>query len=254
MDLDISDVLAEAEAALQVAQTAYETKKVPTQEEKQEILASGISGIFLGLIIGMAALMQMPDLELAVEPSIVPPLFAAVCSAAAVSASSSDGLPGKVTRAVLGKTTQNIGNLIKKSVGDAFASMVEKTTDHFKALPSRTAKKLQDTGKGIAGASVKKLQETAHAIPGKVKELAHRTTVQVVKEVKVSHSKVSEAATLKIKALAQHEEFRDGEDDTIVKPGLFFALPLVRRNKKAEKSRTSFRPTPPTVPPPLNML
>jgi hypothetical protein len=88
----------------------------------------------------------------------------------------------------------------------------------------------------------------------RIKELAHRTTLQVAKEVEVSHSKVAEAATLKIKALAQHEEFHDGEDDTIVKPGLFFALPLVRRNKKAEKSRTFIRPTPPTIPPPLNML
>jgi hypothetical protein len=232
-DLDISDVLAESEAALAAANQASQTTPttVPvtrSNQEEQEIVASGVGGASWGLVLGGAALMQHTHLALTMEPSMVLPLFAAACGAASVSLSSMEGVGGQIARAVLGTPTRNMGLMMKQALNDAIDSMVSKAQherehakDQIIALPSLMVRRIQDIGKALADASAKKIEETvqesislpsklAKAISLKFKETTWRVaenikattpsrikeaTWHVAKDIQATPNKIAEKAT-----------------------------------------------------------
>jgi hypothetical protein len=117
-----------------------------------------------------------------------------------------------VARAVLGKPFQTLGLSLQKAIDDSIGSTVvdaqyelETVTDQLKALPSLTAKNLQDAGKQFASASAKRLDEVVQdtlAAPGhllgaallQMKEGFLKSTLKIAERIQATPGRLVEAS------------------------------------------------------------
>jgi hypothetical protein len=246
-----------------------------------------MGGAFLGLAMGSAVMMQFPD----VEPTMIPLVVAAaVMGAASLSVSSnSEGIPGMVARTVLGKPFQTLGLSLQKAIDDSIASMVvdaqyklETVTDQLKALPSLTAKNLQEAGKEAASASANRLDEVVQdtlAAPGHLLEAASiqmkegfpQLTLKIAQRIQATPGRLVDASiesalqsTLQVaETIKAPGKLVEASMEALMQPALHFADHIKASPGKftqlknflpwgQEKAPKSAHP--PTSPPPLHLL
>ena len=179
----------EAAEALMQAQAAIQSKNVP------DVWAAAAGGAMLGAGLELAA--QHGDAN-----PVVP---AAIVGSAVFAASAQDTSTGRLTRTVLGKPTQMLGNFfvdrvksffasvtrqitsIPDKIAQAFTDKVEQTKDDFVSLPARMLQFLLrkveatlDDVKAMPGRWVQDLQQA----PGRMAASAVKAAEQAAEEAK----------------------------------------------------------------------
>lgn len=159
-DIDIDNVLLEAESALLMAEESL--SKPPPQNYRQAVMnasASGIGGASLGIISGYILLYEIPDLDLLVSPQVPPILLGFIFGSIAFANGLADTRVGKVigypVKAITESVTLSIKRQIERKVnaiqsipGKVAISVTKKaeaTVDEIVSTPSRVAEAMNDS-------------------------------------------------------------------------------------------------------------
>jgi len=181
-EIDINDVLLEAENALKAAESSIDdgdvvydgddtykksekfekkimkdnpsnNKEVVTNSKEDitsftKILASTIGGILLGLLLGSMAAFEMSELYTAFTTPVVfaIPILVGISLGGIIgfTGSTQDGVTGIIIRNVLGVPVQALALAIVDYIQLAVTRQVEKTTNNIKAIPSDLANSAQE--------------------------------------------------------------------------------------------------------------
>jgi hypothetical protein len=267
--LNIADIAKEAEEALQAANSVLNESKNNNNSSTQkaraavsealqkDIIATVIGGSAVGAAIGAALLANIPELGAADIPEIVPPIIAAALTGgAAFAGASQDGQVGTITRTVLGKPTEFIGNAVMGFLAKAGSSIV----DGIKAIPSKiatAAKNKADQTVAEVKAIPSKIQKELEAIPEKVQLAAQKTANDAAKEIKALPGRAATAASAAAeKAVDEISQVpgRIVESTTkAVTKAVDDALDAPKRGLEKLGLTKPDAPTPPKMPPPAEI-
>jgi hypothetical protein len=221
-DLNISDIMREAEEALSTAEgvlskepqdaqkALFETKaqakaelnavssRQLTPEERTDAALSAFCGALTGSLLAGGALLQSKDL-LDLAGPIVPPIVASLSLGAGAYALGSMGnTAGEITRNLLGRSTRAVGRGIKDAIKNAIDGAVEAAQ-----VKANQAKNdiIEFPGK-VVEATARKAEETAENIKSAVETKA----TEVVADIKAAPKYVVEQTKRAVE---------DAVDDTI---------------------------------------
>jgi hypothetical protein len=209
-DLNISDIMKEAEEALSTAEDVlskerqdaqkalFEAKSQPktdlnvkssrqlTPQERTDAALSAFGGALTGSLLAGGALLQSKDL-LDIAGPIVPPIVASLSlGAGAYALGSLDNTAGEITRKLLGGSTRAVGMGIKNAIKNAIDGAVdaaqvkaEQTKNDIIEFPGKvaeaTARKAEETAENIKIAVETKATEVVADIKGAPKYVVEQT-------------------------------------------------------------------------------
>jgi len=169
-DINIDDVLLEAEKALDVAQTSLgdddgideqggenrqdtiQANKLPsntvqkTSIEAIEIISSTIGGIILGSLLGTVATFTV-DFSPEASQYLIPNIAGATILGGTLGFAGSlqDNTGGVIVRNILGAPAKTFASAIVNNIKEAAREQVEKTTNGIKSIPSNVANSAKQT-------------------------------------------------------------------------------------------------------------
>lgn len=216
-DINIDDVLLEAENALKAAESSLvdkdDERQTKTGDEDlvnfkeavrdsllsddkgdkasiavTEILSSTIGGILLGTILGSVAAFKLSNFDstLSVEFALPVVLATGLGGIAGFSGSLQDDATGSIVRNVLGAPVKALASAIVTNIQEAARRQVEKTTNEIKAIPSN-----------VANSAKQKAAQTAKEAKLAV-ELAVEDAIEKAKKVLLVMAVVSSVLALAI--------------------------------------------------------
>jgi len=208
-EIDINDVLLEAENALKAAESSIDdgdvvydgddtykksekfekkimkdnpsnNKEVVTNSKEDitsftKILASTIGGILLGLLLGSMAAFEMSELYTAFTTPLVfaIPILVGISLGGIIgfTGSTQDGVTGIIIRNVLGVPVQALALAIVDYIQLAVTRQVEKTTNNIKAIPSDLANSAQEKAVQTANILKNNVMMTVESALEKIKKV-----------------------------------------------------------------------------------
>jgi hypothetical protein len=143
-EINIDDVLLEAELALQVADDSLAKKDIQPQKYYSAVKAitSTIGGALFGIMMGYLSLYEIHDLDLIVSSQVPPAFLSLLFGGIGCYNGFVDNKIGKLFGSPVKATFEYFGSLIKLSLGKAATSVTNKAEsiiDEIVELPSRVA-------------------------------------------------------------------------------------------------------------------
>lgn len=188
-DLNIDDVLLEAEFALQAAETSLSSPPPKDEESKGlarssvDAMAGAIGGTILGGLLGTVVFLQFPDLDLLISPIILPMLFSFILGTLGFAS-------GFATTTTAAAIQQVLGSPIKailSSLGLLARAQVEKGAEEVKAIPSKMATSVKNS-----------VTQTVEQVSNDIQTFPSRVTTATKKKVTETLENVNVGATLAI--------------------------------------------------------
>eukprot|EP00980_Cylindrotheca_fusiformis_P015452 scaffold4343_cov144-Cylindrotheca_fusiformis.AAC.30 len=154
-EINIEDVLSEAESALEVAESSLAT---PTKQESSlslyqsavDSIASATGGVLLGSLLGFLLYVSIPDMDMLVSSLLLPIMLAFIFGTVGFASGFSTTNTSSQIRTVLGDPVK----ALLTSLGLIAKRQVEKSANEVKSIPGKVAKtvtkKAEDTVDEIA--------------------------------------------------------------------------------------------------------
>jgi hypothetical protein len=153
-EINIDDILLEAETALQAAETSLSSpiqqESSPVYQSAVDAIASATGGVLLGGLLGYLLFISIPDLDMLVYSLVPPILLAFIFGVIGFASGFATTSTGSIIRKVFGDPVKALSS----SLGLIAKRQVEKSANEVKSIPgklaSSVAKKVEDTVDEIA--------------------------------------------------------------------------------------------------------